>query len=71
MTPQQADRLARLYPRAWRRRYGDEFAALLEEQPWSVRTVGNVLLGALDAHARRSVATGWLLLEQRLVPSLW
>ncbi|MGI8912779.1 MAG: hypothetical protein ACR2JY_03130 [Chloroflexota bacterium] len=71
MTTQQAARLARLYPRSWRVRYGDEFAALLEQQSLSVRTIGNVFLGALDAHARRSATTGWLLLDQRLVPWLW
>lgn len=71
MKPLQADRLAHLYPRSWRAHYGEEFAALLEQQPLSIRIVTNVLLGALDAHARRSAATGWLLLEQRLVPCLW
>ncbi|MGI8916531.1 MAG: hypothetical protein ACR2JY_22625 [Chloroflexota bacterium] len=64
-------RLTRLYPRSWRARYGEEFAALLEQQPLSVRIIGNVLLGALDAHAHRSAATGLLVLEQRLAPWLW
>jgi len=71
MKEQQAARLTRLYPRSWRARYGEEFAALLEQQTLSLRIIGNVLLGALDAHAHRSAATGLLALEQRLAPWLW
>jgi hypothetical protein len=47
--------LVRLYPRAWRDRYGDEFAGLLAEiadtrvRP---RMVWDVIRGALDAHVR-------------------
>lgn len=71
MKEQQAARLTRLCPRSWRARYGEEFAALLEQQTLSLRIIGNVLLGALDAHAHRSAATGLLALEQRLAPWLW
>ena len=39
-----------LYPRGWRRRYGDEFAALLEQEQPSPSLVLDVVLGALDAH---------------------
>jgi hypothetical protein len=42
--------LLRLYPARWRARYGDEFAALLEERPIGPFDVADVLLGALDAH---------------------
>jgi len=46
--------LARLmvgcYPRRWRRRYGEELLALLEEHPSSPRTVANLALGALGTH---------------------
>ena len=42
--------LLRLYPAAWRRRYGDEFAAILEERPLGPFDVADVLLGAVDAH---------------------
>lgn len=42
--------LLRLYPRAWRKCYGDEFAALLEETPLSLGNLADVLVGALDAH---------------------
>src|SRR5919107_1999671 len=41
--------LLRLYPRRWRARYGEEFAALLEERPLGPFDVADVLLGALDA----------------------
>ena len=43
-------RLVRLYPQAWRERYGDEFAALLEERPPTRSDVLDTLRGALDAH---------------------
>jgi WD40 repeat protein len=49
-----AGRLARLtvscYPRRWRRRYGEELLALLEDRPSSLRTVSNLVLGALGTH---------------------
>lgn len=42
--------LLALYPRAWRRRYGAEFAALLDEQRPFPGLVLDVVLGAIDAH---------------------
>ena len=42
--------LIRLYPAAWRARYGDEFEAVLEEQPLGPFDVADILLAALDAH---------------------
>jgi hypothetical protein len=42
--------LVRLYPRPWRERYGEEFAALLEESVHSPLDVLDIMLGALDAH---------------------
>lgn len=49
-------RLARttlaLYPVAFRRRYGDEMLALVEDSPPSSRTAFDLLRGALVAHAR-------------------
>lgn len=42
--------LLALYPRAWRRRYAAEFAALLDEQRPSPGLVLDVVLGAIDAH---------------------
>src|SRR5687767_805872 len=41
------------YPRAWRERYGDEFAALLQDMGIGPMTVVDVLSGALDAHVRQ------------------
>ncbi len=61
--------LVRLYPRRWRARYGDEFEAMLEQQPASVARVADVLLGALDAHltANSPEGRGWWL---RRLPGL-
>jgi hypothetical protein len=44
--------LLRLYPAAWRERYGDEFAALLEERPLSPFDVLDIVFGAFDARVR-------------------
>ncbi len=41
--------LLRCYPAAWRARYADEFAAVLDERPLGPFDVADVLLGALDA----------------------
>ena len=41
--------MVRLYPRAWRERYEEEFEALLEERPASASDVCDVALGAFDA----------------------
>jgi hypothetical protein len=49
--------LLRFYPARWRARYGDEFAAVLEERPLGPFDVADILLGALDAHLHlRSLA---------------
>lgn len=50
MTAAAAARLLRLYPSAWRARYGDEFAALLEEHRLSLKTFLNVLWSAGEVH---------------------
>jgi hypothetical protein len=44
--------LIRCYPARWRARYGDEFAAILEERPLGPFDVADILLGALDAQLR-------------------
>lgn len=41
--------LLRLYPRAWRDRYEDEFAALLEQCPFSLGDLFDIIVGAIDA----------------------
>jgi hypothetical protein len=38
-----------LYPRRWRRRYGDEFLALIQDRGVSSSVIFDVLRGALDA----------------------
>lgn len=47
--------LLRLYPRAWRERYEEEFLALLEQTDSSPLDLADVALGALDAHLRPQV----------------
>jgi hypothetical protein len=43
--------LLRLYPRAWRERYGEELCAQLEAQrPLRIGVVADLVHGALDAH---------------------
>jgi hypothetical protein len=42
--------LVRLYPVAWRERYGDELAAILEDRPPGPFDVLDLVLGAVDAH---------------------
>jgi hypothetical protein len=44
--------LARSYPRGWRERYGEEFAALLAETPLTVHVVLDVLRAGALAHVR-------------------
>lgn len=53
--------LLRLYPAEWRARYGEEFAALLEDCPLSFFGLLDVLLGALDAHIAPLDANGRIL----------
>lgn len=48
--------LLALYPSAWRRRYGSEFAALLEAQPLSPALILDIVLGAIDAHLDPQIA---------------
>lgn len=47
-----ARRALDLYPLAYRRRYGEEMRALLEDQPPTARTVRDLLRGVLLAHLR-------------------
>jgi hypothetical protein len=50
MNPRVAWLLMRLYPRAWRERYGAEFEALLESGRGDLRTVGDIVWSALCEH---------------------
>jgi hypothetical protein len=46
--------LLRLYPRAWRDRYGDEFLALLDDRALGITEIADIALGALDARLTSS-----------------
>ena len=50
MSPQLARLLTRLYPRAWRERYGDEFEALRLLSRSGFGTLANVVCSALGEH---------------------
>ena len=52
MTARLARLALRLYPLAYRRRYGEEMLALLEDEPPRARAVLDLLRGALLAHLR-------------------
>lgn len=52
MTPQLARRLVALYPSPWRARYGIEFVTFLEERPFAIGAVLNVLGWAVVEHVR-------------------
>jgi hypothetical protein len=56
--------LLRLYPAAWRERYGEEFAAVLENQGTSIGMVLDVLAGAVDAHIHPQVQSSQLKSHQ-------
>ena len=45
-------RIVRLYPSAWRRRYGAELSDLLEEMPSTPATTVDLLRGAITLHVR-------------------
>jgi hypothetical protein len=45
--------LLRCYPRAWRERYGAEFAALLEASPLTLGRLLDAVCSATDAHGRQ------------------
>jgi hypothetical protein len=47
--------LLRLYPQAWRARYGDELLALLQDRPASVTDYFDLIRGALDARLHPQV----------------
>ena len=58
------ERLLRLYPRAWRERYGEEFLATVGEGALHVQQVIDIVAGALDAwlsaDVRRATRAGRL-----------
>jgi hypothetical protein len=51
-------RLVGLYPAAWRKRYQEEFIALLEERPVQLRDVPDIVWGSIDARLSASLRSG-------------
>lgn len=51
----RAETLLRLYPRAWRERYGEEFLALLGDRPLYLAQVIDIISGAIDARLSSDV----------------
>ena len=47
--------LLRLYPRAWRDRYGEEFVDVVGQRPLSVQQSVDIMMGAIDAWLSRRV----------------
>ncbi len=56
MNPRLAAFLTRAHAPAWRRRYGDEFCALLEELPATPETVASATTSAIFSQAPALVA---------------
>ena len=50
-----ADRLLRLYPRAWRQRYGAEFIDTVGDRPLRAQQVIDIVMGASDARMSAAV----------------
>jgi hypothetical protein len=57
-----ASRLLRLYPPAWRARYGEEFLATVGEEPLGARQVFDIVMVAIDA---------WLSADVRNATRAW
>ncbi len=58
--------LVRLFPAEWRARFGDEFAALLADTPFSFYAFVDVVAAALDAHLNPDTPRRWPPMNQRL-----
>jgi hypothetical protein len=60
----RSERLLRLYPRAWRERYGEEFLATVEHGSLHFQQTLDILSGAIDAwlsaDVRRAIRVGSL-----------
>ena len=52
--------LMRLYPKAWRKEYGAELAAMLQARPLTARVCGDVVLSALWQRTRAIEAPTWV-----------
>ena len=49
------NRFVALYPRAWRARYGDELAAVIDEGSLGIRDRLDIVRGAIDAHLHPAI----------------
>lgn len=65
-----ARRMVRLYPGAWRERYEEEFAAMIEEMPVTPATLLDIVRGAFDARMRPQISDGRLRMAGRLRASV-
>ncbi len=62
--------LIRLYPPAWRRRYGEELAELLATQPTSFRTGIDLVAGAIDAWFNPQSSTTAVAADPKGTPAM-
>jgi hypothetical protein len=60
--------LLRLYPARWRQRYGDEFLALIDNQPLSWDVVLDIVRGAFDAWLRPQIGSAGLAVQPSDAP---
>ena len=61
------ERLLRLYPRAWRERYGAEFLATVEPGSLNIQQVIDIVSGAIDARLSSDVRRA--IVASRVAPS--
>jgi hypothetical protein len=62
-----AQKLLRLYPRAFRERYEDEMLAMLEQRPLSFADTLNLLTSACDAHLHPHLGTNGMAWSERMI----
>ena len=67
MNPKLAHLLTRLYPSAWRKRYGEEFQTFLELGPSNVRIAMNVVWSALYERVSLWGGFGMTRIQQALI----
>ena len=64
-------RLLRLYPAAWRARYGDEMTAVLADRHPNLRDHLDLVRGAWDAHAQAVESTALAPLSAAITGAAW
>lgn len=63
--------LLKIYPRAWRARYGDDMSSLLDERPLTVRGRLDLLAGAFDAWLHPAIPSILPIAAALLGGGLW